>query len=52
MDCAINETCYGNNVVDGLNAIEKRYLKEKMGLIGKLGRNDTTRIGMLPSASE
>ena len=52
MNRAINAPGHGKYVVDGLNAPEKRYLKEKMGLIGKLGRNDTTRIGMLPSASE
>ena len=30
MDSAINVPCHGNNVVDGLNATEKHYLKGKM----------------------
>ena len=51
-DCAINEPGHRNNVVDGLNAIEKRYLKEKMELIGKLASNETSKIGMLPSDSK
>ena len=29
MDCAINAPGHGNNVVDGPNATDKRYLKEK-----------------------
>ena len=41
-----------NNVVDGINATYKHYLKDKMEIIGKLGSNDTTKIGMLPSASK
>ena len=43
---------HGNIFVDGLNATEKRYLKGEMELIGKLGSNDTKKIGMLPSASK
>ena len=50
MDLAINAPGHGNNVVDGINATEKRYLKEQMELIDKLGSNDTTIIGILPSA--
>ena len=30
MDSAINAPDHGNNFVDGLNATDKRYLKEKM----------------------
>ena len=52
MYCATNAQCYGNNIVDGLNATEKRYLKDKMELMGKLTSNYTTNIGMLPSYSE
>ena len=52
MDCAINVQWHGKNVVDGLNATEKRYLKGKMELMGKLESNNTTNIGMLPSASK
>ena len=49
-DHAINSPGNGNNVVDGLNATEKRYLKVKMELIGKLRSKYTSNIGMLPSA--
>ena len=52
MDHAINAPCHGNNVVDGLNATDKNYLKGRMELIGKLASNNTTNIGMLPSASK
>ena len=52
MDCAINAPGHGNNVVDGINATDTRYLKQKMELIGKLASNNTTNIGMLPSASK
>ena len=52
MDRAINAPDHGNNVVDGLNAIYKLYLKGKMELIGKIGRNDTLNIGMLIGASK
>ena len=47
---AVNARGHEKNVVDGLNATEKRYLKEQMELIGKLGSEDTKNIGMLPSA--
>ena len=40
-DRTINEPGHGMNVVDGLNATDKRYLKGKMEIIGKLGSNDT-----------
>ena len=30
MDSAINAPGHGNNVADGMNAMEKRYLKGKM----------------------
>ena len=52
MDRAINATGHGKNVVDGLNAMYRYYLKGKIELIGKLGSNDTTKIGMIPSASK
>ena len=46
----INSPGHGNNVVDGLNATDNRCLNEQMELIGKLASNDTSNIGMLPSA--
>ena len=49
---AINALGHGNNVVDGINATDKNYLKEKMELICKLGSKNTTKIGMLTSASK
>ena len=52
MDCAINEPGHWKNIVDGLNATEKRYLKEEMEVMVKLASNYTTNIGMLPSASK
>ena len=52
MDCAINAPGHVNNVVDGLNTTDKRYLKGKMELIGKLASDDSTNIGMLPSDSK
>ena len=50
MDSVINAPGHGNNVVDGLNATDKHYFKGEMELIRKLGSNNTTKIGMLPSA--
>ena len=50
MDRAINVPGHGKNVVDGINATDKLYLKEKMKLIGKLESNDTTNIRMIPNA--
>ena len=41
-----------DNVVDGLYATTKRYLKEQMELIGKLSSNHTSKIGMLPNPSK
>ena len=52
MDCAMNTPGHGRNVVDGLNATDNHYLKGEMKLMGKLASNDTTNIGMLPSASK
>ena len=52
MDRAINAPGHGNNVVDALNATEKRYLKGEMELMGKLASNYTTNVGMIPSASK
>ena len=52
IDHAINATGHINNFVDGLNATDKRYLKEQMEPIVKLVSNDTSNIGMLPSASK
>ena len=52
MDVAINATGNRKNVIDGLNATDKRYLKGEMEFIGKFGGNDTSKIGMLPSASK
>ena len=52
MDRTINAPGHGNNVVDGLNATGKRYLKGEMELMGILASNDATNIVMLPSASK
>ena len=52
IDRAINVPGHGNNVVDVLNGIDKRYSKGKMELIGKLWSKDITSIGILPSASK
>ena len=50
MDLEINPPFNGNNVVDGVNATDKPYLKEKMKPIGKLKINDTSNIVIIPSA--
>ena len=50
MDITLNITGLGKNIVDGLNATNKRYLNVEMELIGKLGSNDTTNVGVIPSA--
>ena len=50
MDLAINAPGHGNNVVDGINATYKRYLKGEMELIVKLESNNTSKIGMIPNA--
>ena len=52
MDRAMDAPGHGNNVADGFNATDKHYLKGEMELIGKLSSNNTTNIGMLPSASK
>ena len=52
MDISINAPGHGNNIVDGINATKKCYLRGEMELIGKLGSNDTTKIGILPSVSK
>ena len=52
MNREINSPVHGKNVIDGLNATGKRYLKGEMELMGKLSINDTTNIEMLPSASK
>ena len=52
MDRSINAPDHGNNYFFGFNATDKYYLKEQMELIGKLVINDTSRIGILPSASK
>ena len=52
MDLAINSPGHGKNIVYGINSTDRPYLKGKMGLIGKLGRNDTTKIGILPGSSK
>ena len=36
----INSPGHGNNVVDGLNAMDKRYLKGGVVRIGKLSNNN------------
>ena len=50
MYISINAPGNGNNVADGLNTTDKRYLKEQMELIGKLSSKDTSKIGMIPSS--
>ena len=52
IDCANNAPFHRKDVVDGLNATYKRYLKEQIEMIGKLASNNTSNIGMLPSASK
>ena len=52
-----NESCNyapgrGKKGLDGINATEKLHLRVKMKLIGKLASNNTSKIGMLPSASK
>ena len=52
MDMVINAPSNGNNVVDGINATAKFYLKEKIEIICKLASNNTSNIGNIPSASK
>ena len=49
MDRAINAPGHGKNVFGVLNTTGKNYLNGGMKLIGKLGRNDTSKIGILTS---
>ena len=49
MDSEINSPVHRNIVVDGINATTFFYSKEQIELIGKF---DTSKIGMLPSASK
>ena len=52
MDHAINAPGHGDNIVDGLNATDKNYLREQMELIGKLSSNYTSNIVMMISDSK
>ena len=52
MDHTINAPVHGNNVVHGINAMEKRYFRGEMEIIGKLGSNDTTKIGIISCVSK
>ena len=52
MDCEINEPVHGKSVVDGLNETDKCYFKDQMEPIVRLASNDTSKIGILPSASK
>ena len=52
MDRSINVPGDGKNVVNGLNGMDKRYLKGERELGGKLASNDTSNIVILPSASK
>ena len=45
-----NAPVHENIVVDGLNATEKRFLKEQMELTHKLASNDTSKFGIIPSS--
>ena len=49
MDFLINAQGHGNNFFHVLNEMDKRYLKGKMELIGKLAGNDTKNIGTIPN---
>ena len=52
IDCEKNTTGHGKNIVDGLNATDKRYLRKQMEIIGKLTSNDIYIIIMINSASK
>ena len=52
MDCAINSPGHVNIVLGRLNETDKRYLKGKMELLGKLASNDTSDIGIILIASK
>ena len=51
-DHAINVPGYENNVLDGINATDTRYLKVETEHMGKSASIDTTIIKMLPSSSK
>ena len=52
LDREINVTGHGKSVVDGLNATENLSLRGEMEFIGILGSNNTSKVGILPSASK
>ena len=52
MDCASNASGNGNNVVDEINATDRRYFKGQMELISKLASNYASNIGMILIASK
>ena len=52
MNCSTSAPRHGNNVVDGLNATFKRYLKGQMEFLDKLSSNDTSDIVIIHSASK
>ena len=47
MYCTINIPVHVNNVVNGINATDKRHLKLEMEIVGKLASNDTSKIKIL-----
>ena len=49
--CTINAPDHRNDVFDVLNDNDRQYLREQMELLGKSASNDTSKIGMLPNAS-
>ena len=50
-DRAINAPGHGNNVVNGINGTGKLYLKDQRKRLGKSASNDTSKIVILPIAS-
>ena len=52
IDFEINTPGHRKNAIDGDNTTVKFYLKGEIELIGKLGGNDTSNIGTIPSASK
>ena len=52
IDRAINAPVRGTNVLDGLNTMEKCYVKEQMEMMCKLASNYTSKIGIIPIASK
>ena len=51
-DLAINAPGHGKNVVNRLNATDKRYFKGKMELVVKLASNNSTNFEVILSASK